>query len=142
MEFQTAYGPKVSNPLDFKDEPRLTEQSHKQACDINYVIRRHDKTGILTHLNTMEGQYGDVTGLDFQNALDLVTRSNQMFEGLPSHIRAEFQNNPALFLDYCNNPENLDGMREKGLISQAEYDAVVTPTPTPEPAPEPAPVVE
>jgi len=38
-----------------------------------------------------------------------------MFEELPSTIRAQFENNPEKFLEFVQNPDNLDKMRELGL---------------------------
>lgn len=40
----------------------MTHQSHAEACDVNAIIRRYDRTGVLPPA-TREAQYGDVTGL-------------------------------------------------------------------------------
>ena len=66
----------------------------------------------------MEPSYGEVTGEDFQEAMETVVRAEQAFRNLPSKIRKEFQNDPAQFLDFVHDPENQDRMVEMGL---AEY---------------------
>lgn len=40
----------------------LTHQSHAESCDVNNIISRYDRTGVLP-LPSREPQYGDVTGL-------------------------------------------------------------------------------
>lgn len=40
----------------------LTHQSHKDACDVNNIVRKFDNTGIIP-VGKGEGQYGDVTAL-------------------------------------------------------------------------------
>lgn len=52
-------------------EPSMTQQSHKDSVDINKIIARYDRTGVLppSRANPM---YGDVTAFakPFQEALD------------------------------------------------------------------------
>lgn len=54
-----------------------TQQSHKDQCDINKILRRFDNTGELPP-PTREAQYGDVTGLQG----DLTERINTSREVL------------------------------------------------------------
>lgn len=102
------------------------EQSHKAEADINNIIKKHgidliQKTALL---RSQEYQFDDVTGNDFQEAMFKVTKAKQTFEKLPSPIRKKFDNNPAMFLDFVQNPENSQQMIEMGL-------AVAVPPPQP-----------
>ena len=36
-----------------------------------------------------------------------------MFEALPAELRREFNNDPAQFIEYVNDPENIDSLAEK-----------------------------
>ena len=64
--------------------PGKTEQAHKDQCDINYILKDYTRTGLIRHANQHEGQYDDVTAIDFQNAAFTVARVKSLFEGLPS----------------------------------------------------------
>lgn len=100
------------------DKP-LTEQSHKDEVNINNIVRKHgiDMIQKTAMLRTPEMQWDDVTGNDFQEAMLKVTKAQQTFEQLPSKIRKEFDNNPAQFMDFVQNPENLPRMVELGLAN-------------------------
>jgi len=111
--------------VDFTDDPGMTEQSHKDACNVNNIIKRMTTTGAVTHLNKMEARYGDVSGVDFQTALEIVQGAEDSFNKLPSGVRKEFKNNPALFLDFVNNPENEDKLVEMGLATRRELEEIV-----------------
>lgn len=94
----------------------LTEQSHKQECDINYILKDYARTGFMKHANQNAGQYDDVTSVDFQSAMDTVANVKTMFENLPSQIRAEFNNQPTQFLDYVQNPNNTEALAQRGIL--------------------------
>lgn len=128
-------GSRVCPVVDCSDRPSRTKQSHKDECDINRIIRKYDSQGILTHLNTMEAQYGDVTGVDFQSAMDLVIRAQGMFDALPSAIRNEFGNDPARFLDFMDDEANLPRMVELGLVPEQTGPEDLHPKPEPSEAP-------
>ena len=93
----------------------LTRQSHKAECDINNIMKRYQKDGVITHFNKFGKNYGDATGNDFTEAMQIIAKGKSMFEELPSSARSRFDNDPAKFLDFVNDPENLDEMRELGL---------------------------
>ena len=47
----------------------------------------------------------DYPDYDFQQAQFMIAKANSTFEQLPSATRAKFENNPAKFMDFANNPE-------------------------------------
>lgn len=117
----------------------MTKQSHAAESDINNIMDRYFKTGIVEHVATVQGKYGDFTSIPtYQEALDKIRRAQEMFMSLPSDIRAKFQNDPGEFLDFATNPENRDEMIEMGLIEPVR-DTVVPEPFEPEPTPEPEP---
>lgn len=123
--------------------PSLTEQAHKNQCDIHRIIGKYKKSGLMTHVNAMEGKYADYpNSLDFQLMQVKIATAKSMFETIPSHIRAKFKNDVGQFLDYVTNPENRQEMIELGFKPEHLPDEVVAepqPEPEPEPAPEPEP---
>lgn len=125
-KFKTAYHhPKVKG-ISFLDEdgktsPSRTKQSFKAECDINNIIKKYDKTGLLTHVNHAIAQYGDFTETnEFQDALNLVETSKRNFSQIPSEIRNRFGNNAGIFLEFATNPKNIDEMVSLGLAIKPE----------------------
>lgn len=95
----------------------FTEQSHKKECDINEIIRKYDRQGVILHVNRIEAKYGDMSGFDFRSAHDLVFNARNMFMDLPSDIRKRFQNDPGSFIEFMEDPDNRNEAIELGLIS-------------------------
>jgi len=114
-QFFTAYSPKRRTQIRFPTEGR-TKQSFKAECDINTIMARYMKTGLLDHVRQGVAQYLDVTGADFQDAQNLVAGAQSMFHALPSHIRTKFDNNPRDFLAFMENPANAEEARKMGLL--------------------------
>lgn len=96
--------------------PTMTEQSHKKECDINQIMSKFQKTGILTHSKQYEPQYGYASDIDFLEAMTIVTKGQEMFADLPSSLRTRFANDPANFLNFINDPENEEEARKIGLL--------------------------
>jgi len=85
----------------------------------------------------------DIPAIDYHEALNIVADAESMFEELPSTIRAQFENDPHKFLEFVQDPNNLDEMRELGLakpptLSDKEpdkpkkKDAPASPEPSPD----------
>ena len=93
-----------------------TEQSHLKECDVNNIIAKYDKTGLIDHISQFEGEFGDVSGIDFRSALDLVTHASESFMSLPASVRARFDNTPELLLKFMEDAGNRDEAIALGLI--------------------------
>jgi phage internal scaffolding protein len=122
MELQKRFVQIERPVVDFTGDAGFTKQSFKDECDVNKIIPRYEKTGILTHLNKIEGRYGDITGVDFQTAQDIVVNATQLFDSMPSNVRHRFNNSPRLFLDFMHNPDNADEMVKLGLATLKESE--------------------
>ena len=116
--------------------PSLTRQEFKEDCDINTIVAQFVKTGVVTHINRREAQYGYVDGADFSDAMRIVTQAQAMFGELPSEVRKRFNNDPAALLDFVQDPDNAAEMAQMGLTGEPRDDL---PPPEPPPDPEPAP---
>ena len=115
-QFQTAYAAKPR--VQFSTKDTRTEQSHKQECDINYILAKHLKTGVINHQNAYGGQYGDTSAIDYHSAMNTIVNADQMFNDLPSGTRTRFQNDPAKFLDFVGDENNLEEMYTMGLATR------------------------
>jgi len=103
-----------------------THQSFKDECDINRIMAKHRKTGILRQ--TLERpQYGDFSNLpDYQEAMNTVIQADTMFAELTSDVRERFSNDPQKFIEFCENPDNQDEAIRLGIAAQPEPDPVAT----------------
>lgn len=106
-------------------EPSLTQQNMKQECDINNIMKKFQKTGALIHANNRSPEYGFATSQDFRESMEIVTHAQEMFDELPSSIRAKFSHNPENFLEFVQNPENASEMVSLGLSEETQPDAPV-----------------
>lgn len=115
MDILSAYGPHLKVNITFSGKGR-TKQSFKAECDINTILARFKRTGVIEFTNKHQPQYGDVTAIDFTEAMHTVATAKSMFHDMPSHLRARFKNDPAEFLAFVENPANKDEARELGLL--------------------------
>ena len=107
----------VDLDFDLKKRPSLTEQSHKAECDVNTIMKRYERDGLLTHVNAFQGDYGDFTGVqDYHTSMNQILLADEMFLSLPAKVREEFDNDPGKFLEFAENPDNEEKMRDMGLI--------------------------
>lgn len=106
--------------------PSRTLQASKDECDVNKILAKYKKTGVISHLNKYEGKYDDVSDtVDYQTALNIVRESDEVFKSLPADVRSRFANNPAEFFEFVHDPKNIDEMVSMGLAR--------APAPPPEP---------
>lgn len=107
------------------DTPSLTRTEFAQECDINAIMARYEKTGVMPGqaLPNREPVYMDLSDVpDYQTALQHVMAAQDAFMQLPAKARAEFDNNPAAFCEFAADPANLDRMREWGLAPPAPVE--------------------
>ena len=110
-------------------EPSLTEQSHAETVNINNVMARYQRNRLLDHVNMHQGTYNDyVDAPSYYEAQVAIANANSMFETVPSEIRANFNNDPAQFLGWIQNPDNREAIEEYGFDTShlPEPDECVT----------------
>lgn len=116
IKFATAYENKRQSKK-FIEGASMTKQAFKRECDINHIMAKYQKTGLIDHVNVHQGDYSDLTDVPtYHDAMNKVISANESFATLPSNIRKQFNNNPAEFLDFVSNPDNQDAMRQMGLL--------------------------
>ncbi len=111
----------------------------KDECDINLIIKRHQDTGAISHINPKAPQFGDfATPYDLKSAMDAVQQASETFESLSAEVRREANNNPVRFLEMLENPEDAAKLAAAGLdisVPEATQDAEKTLIPQSGPAP-------
>lgn len=119
----------------------LTKQEFADDCDINVIMARYEKTGVIDHVNRRQPEFGDFADMvDYQTALNIVNEADSRFSDLPASVRARFENDPRQLLAFVADPANRDEAMDLGLIERpAEPPPVVEPPAAPPaPAPQPA----
>jgi len=102
--------------VDFVDAVSMARQEFADECDVNSIMARYEKTGVFPFNEAAAPRYLDCSEIpDFQTAQQVVIDANAAFMSLPAHVRREFENDAAKFVDYACDPENLGQMREWGL---------------------------
>lgn len=134
-EFRTAYGPKPK--VRITCGKGLTKQSMKKDCDINFIVKQFQKTGVVEHAARYNGDYGAFENApNFHEAMNIVAEANSMFESVPSNVRTQFDNDPGKFLAFATDPANRDGLVELGLAKALPASAPAEPDgPAPETLP-------
>jgi len=129
---------RVKNPITYDPDensdrskliftrPSRTQQSFRDECDINNILKRFNVTGELP-LGSVQPQYGDFSGItDYQSALNAVMAAQDSFLQLPAKVRAKFDNDPALFLEFASDEANKDEMKALGLLRHETVETVVS----------------
>lgn len=140
MNFRTAYDGVIHPGYDCVGESK-TLQTFKKDCDINFILKKYKKTGLLDHVSRFQGQYADLSEpVDYLTAMQIVINADAMFNSLPADIRKKFDNDPAVFMEFADNPDNQEEMIELGLlpkpVPESVQQSVVEPVPEPQPEPE------
>ena len=93
-------------------QPSMTQQHQKDETDVNKIMKRYVKTGVIDHVNKHAPRYGDVLADDYRSALHQIMNADDMFQELPSEVRKRFDNDPAQFLDFVQDPVNADNLHQ------------------------------
>lgn len=113
----------------------LTQQQYTDEVNLNVMMARMGmKDGSIPPGAFDPRQFGTVQ--DFSDAPDLkeifdrTFAARDMFMQLPATIRNRFSNNPAIMLDWVNNPANLEEARKLGFFEPAKTGAPAPVPPT------------
>lgn len=110
-------------------EPSQTQQSDKDEADINVIVAKY---GIGAFPQVTEApRYGDFSQVtDYRTAVEMIRDANDKFLEVPAEIRAQFGNDPQAFIEYAQDPANLDQMRKWKLAPPAEQPVPSPPSKT------------
>ncbi len=123
--------------IDFTGCPALTKQSFKNETNINNIMKKYVKTGMLApeSLANRQAVFADVSEIgDFQQCQQRVMDAEAAFKTLSSEIRTRFNNNPAELLDFCADNNNTEEAIDLGILPKPEKppeEKKATPTETP-----------
>lgn len=127
-EFFTRYGKKVAVQLEFDFSQGLTEQHHKDDCDLNIIVKNYVRTGQLPTNQSGPGVFGDFSGApeDYAEAVRMLDEARTAFAALPSNVRKRFNNDPQQLFAFLDNPDNRAEAEKLGLVATVTDDAPET----------------
>lgn len=123
MEIRSRYNAGVREGWK-SSTPSMTQQQFKDEADINYIVSMYDSSGVMPTFHG-DGQpaqpvFGDFASLP-DNAQEMYNRmieAKNNFDNLPLEVRKRFNYDPAAFLEFVDNPENLDELVAMGLATK------------------------
>nr|QJB19038.1 MAG: internal scaffolding protein [Microvirus sp.] len=125
MKFHTKYDPFKDKGFATEGES-LTRQSEADACDINLIMERFDRTGQLPLTMKQAPHYGDARAVDFQTAKQIVIEAESQFKQLSGEARAYFNHNPENLLKAVadGSEDNIKKLKELGIVIEPASDPV------------------
>jgi phage internal scaffolding protein len=95
-----------------------TEQHHANAVNINQIVSRYQKTGVLPEPRP-GARYGDFASVeDYHSAVQACRDAEELFMSLPPELRKRFDNDPHILFEFLENEENRSEAEELGLIER------------------------
>lgn len=103
-----------------EDEEILVKQSFKDEVDINNILDKYSRTGVLPETRSAIAQYLDLIKLpDYETALNTVIQADEMFDELPAQVRDRFKNDPVNLINFMKDDSNYDEAVKLGLMDEA-----------------------
>lgn len=116
-KFFTKYNPPKVPGFSSEMESKVQEQ-FSDACQTDTIIRKYNTLGVNPFIAAGGSQYLDTTEIpSFVAAQNAQVRVKEYFEGLPSDIRLEFNNDPMQFAEVVSDPRNAEYLREIGVLA-------------------------
>ncbi len=128
-----------------KDNPKDVSkaiQSFAKEVNINNIIKRYKKTGILVDPLTGNARvpfFGDFSsGADLLEVQSKIAKVKETFACLPADVRDRFKNDPSVMLDFVNDPKNLVEAVKLGLLPKSLLPVIKEEVASPDPVKDPA----
>lgn len=105
-------------PIDYS-MPSKTDQSFKREVDVNRIMDRARKGGVITHLRRSQGVYADISKVpDLAGAFSLVESVSSAFADLPSELRDAMRNDPRNLPAFMEDARNFETLVKYGIIEK------------------------
>lgn len=95
----------------------LTSQEFVDECNVNNIVDKYQKTGIMDNAEGSERYYADVSEYpSFEEALQYTIDAKESFQGLDPNLRKRFNNDPHALLEFLKDPKNKEEGQRIGLL--------------------------
>jgi len=119
--------------VNFTNQKSMTNQADMDSADINKIMAKYEKTGVLIDQLGIERKpsYGDFSEVpSYHEALSAVRRIEVAFNTQPAYIRNRFNNDPQELMSFLEDPNNRAEAIKLGIITEEKQaDAVPAPAP-------------
>lgn len=100
----------------------LTQQSFKEECDINTIVRNFGVTGEMPNNVRMPLPPDFQETMDYRESLEMIRQADAAFMQYPAELRARFENNPQKFADFIMDVDNKEEVGKLGLLRLKDPD--------------------
>lgn len=118
MKFRTRFDDSLKAPVLCTEEEKRTKSEFADECDINKIMARYKRTGVLPIDVRKEAtaRFGDFSQLpSFMEMQDTLIAANDLFMALPAAVRKQFGNDPHEFLAAAETKEGRELLQKLGL---------------------------
>lgn len=103
----------------------MTIQADRDKCDINKIMEKYHKTGMVTHISGRGGVFLDCSNFQgYRESLEKVRLADEAFAGLTAKVRDRFKNDPAELMLFLSDPKNRDEAESLGLVQKRDLSPV------------------
>lgn len=114
--------PERVGDISFVKGSSKTKQSFTNECDINKIMAKANKTGMLVDvgaINSRMAVFADVSSIgDYREVVTKIAAANAAFENLPGEVKQRFGNDPAALLLFLQDENNLAEAVTLGLVDK------------------------
>lgn len=121
--------------VDCSGDKIRVKKSFQADSDINAIVARYQKTGLLENVRENPGVFADVSQVkDFTGMVRQVRFAQEAFEQLPADLKTRFSHDPALLIEFVSNADNRAEAIKLGILPKPDKKAVPKEPPAPVPA--------
>lgn len=108
--------------------PSRTKQGPAAECEINKIMAKYHKTGLITHVNTRTGVFMDCSNIgSYQECVERIQNANDAFYTLPATMRERFDNNPGKLIEFLQDSKNVDEAVKLGIVQKRDLSVDTPP---------------
>lgn len=109
--------------LDY-DVSNGAKQEFKDECNINFILKNYQKTGVITHLSDKLPMFGNVEDVDLQEAMNTMIEAENVFMKLPAKLRKEFDNDPVKFIEAAQSQDKNEILDKYGMYDKPKPEVI------------------
>ncbi len=92
------------------------KQSMRDECDVNMIMAKFTKTGLISHLADGIPLFADVSEMgSYREAIENVRGVERYFAGLPAEVRSRFDNDTVQFMEYLETGSTVEDLEALGM---------------------------
>ena len=124
--FSYKLSPGICFSKDNSQSVSRTKQSFKKEADINCIMAKYSKTGVLvdpSRIPTRMPQFGDFSSVvDYQGLCNKKIEVDNYFMSLPASVRQRFDNDVNKLIAFMADEKNVDEALKLGLVDNRLSD--------------------